>query len=110
MRMVDYLRAEMPSGGRPQVDTRKEIASGSEQEAEIRACTVVAVERLRDALVAKYGALAAADGRVPPSEAAMRSTGTLHPGNVCKADVSCTRLCSCNILQRTLSRLGLMVP
>ena len=46
-----------------QVDTRKELASGSEQEIEIRACTVMAVEHLRDALAARYGASAAPDGR-----------------------------------------------
>ena len=46
-----------------QVDTRKELPSGSEQEVEIRACTVIAVEHLRDALAARYGAVAAPDGR-----------------------------------------------
>ena len=63
-----------------QVDTRKEIASGSEQEVEIRACTVVAVEQLRDALVAKYGALAAADGRHGGSAAAQSSSSTSQSG------------------------------
>ena len=74
-----------------QVDTRKEIVSGSEQEVEIRACTVVAVEQLRDALVARYGASAAPDGRGCDSSAAPNGTGPqatgesrTQPGHVVK--------------------------
>ena len=59
---------------------------GSEQEVEIRACTVVAVEQLRDALVAKYGALAAVDGRV---KAARQAATEQHQcksrsGDICR--------------------------
>lgn len=33
------------------MDTRQELAAGSEEEVEIRACTVMAVEVLKDALL-----------------------------------------------------------
>jgi len=84
-----------------QVDTRKEIASGSEQEVEIRACTVVAVEQLRDALVAKYGALAAVDGRQGGSAAAQSSISALRSGDICRCNTNSAALCNRSIVAET---------
>ena len=45
----------------PQIQRREQIPAGSEEEVEIRACTVVAVEQLREAIAAKF--LGACGGR-----------------------------------------------
>lgn len=55
-----------------QVDSRQEIAPGSEMEVEIRACTIAAVEALRRALGARLSDKVPAAG--PSSEAESTST------------------------------------
>ncbi|PKA59888.1 hypothetical protein AXF42_Ash015946 [Apostasia shenzhenica] len=37
------------------IDTKKEIVSGSEEEVEIRACSIYAVEKMRELIQSKYG-------------------------------------------------------
>jgi len=56
---------------------------------------VVAVEQLRDALVAKFGALAAADGRQGGSPAAQSKTSASRSGEQLHGGALCTALQSC---------------